>query len=79
MYQQIYEQMEDAGVAVKMAFSKWNNKKGEVTREEDSFGCMVTRKLTHPAICIVMDKVGLIQVKRVMETMVVSCTFVVKI
>ena len=58
MYEQVYDEMVDAGVAVKMASPAWLDINGDLVHEDDALGCMVTHDLTHPEMCIVMDEVG---------------------
>ena len=58
MYDQVYEHMVDAGLAVKLLSPKWMNKEGVEAGKEESFGCMVTHNLLYPEMCIVMDEVG---------------------
>ena len=58
MYDQVYEQMEDAGVAVKYDRARWMDKQGNDVLEENAFGYMVTHNLEYPEMCIVMDEVG---------------------
>ena len=57
MYVQVYDVMVDAGLAVKLAASQWENIEGDVVDKGNVFGCMVTHDLTHPEMCIVMDEV----------------------
>lgn len=58
MYDHVYEQMEDAGLAVKFSSPKWMNKDGIDVLKEDSFGCRVMHALKIPETCIVVDEVG---------------------
>ena len=58
MYEQIYDEMEEAGLAVKFASPKWMDKLGNEVLKENSFGCMVTHDLLFPEMCLVMDEVG---------------------
>ena len=58
MYEHIYDGIIDEGVAVKLESPIWQNRYGNIHREEDSFGCKVTHDLNHPEMCIVMDVVG---------------------
>ena len=58
MYEQVYDQMVEAGVAVKHDTPQWQNTNGDIVGEEDAVGCKVTHDLIHPEMCIVMDEVG---------------------
>ena len=58
MYNHVYIEMEDAGVAVKLKTPVWQDEDGVTCPELSAFGCKVTHTLTHPEMCFVMDKVG---------------------
>ena len=58
IYDQVYDQMEDAGLVVKFSIAKQMKKDGIEVLKEGSFGCMVTHELKIPEICIVMDEMG---------------------
>ena len=51
MYEQVYEQMEEAGDAVKYDTPQWQNANGDIVGEEDAVGCKVTHDLIHPEMC----------------------------
>ena len=58
MYDQIYEEMEEAGVARKLLIPEWQDVNGKTCDVADSVGCKVTHELTYPEMCIVMDEAG---------------------
>jgi len=59
MYNNVYESMVDAGVAVKLDAAAWFNKDGnEAPTEENSVGRQSSYKLTHPDLVLFMDEVG---------------------
>ena len=58
MYDQIYDMMVEAGVAVKKDYPEWMDAYGDIVYEDDALGCKVTHDLIRPEICIVMDEVG---------------------
>ena len=55
MYDQVYEQMEDAGAAVKLSLPRWMDRVGNDVSKEDAVGFQVTHNLKYPEMCIVMD------------------------
>ena len=58
MYDQIYDMMVEAGVAVKKDYPEWMDAYGDIVYEDDALGCKVTHDLIRPEMCIVMDEVG---------------------
>ena len=58
MYEYIYDDMIDVGVAVKLESPIWQDHYGSICTKEDSFGCKVTHDLAYPEMFIVMDEVG---------------------
>jgi hypothetical protein len=59
MYDFVYDEMVDAGVAEKLPEAVWMDKEGnEVEDEADAYGCKVTHRLIHPDHVLFMDKVG---------------------
>jgi hypothetical protein len=58
MYDDIEEELIDAGLAIKNMEYEWMNKEGEICEENDSFGMKVSIKITHPHLCFCMDEVG---------------------
>ena len=58
MYNHVYIEMEEAGVAVKLDTPVWQDEHGSPCPESSAFGCKVTHTLTHPEMCFVMDEVG---------------------
>ena len=59
MYDHIYDEMVDAGVAEKLTEPVWMDKMGNIVEnKKDSFGEMCTHVLTHPEMCFVADEVG---------------------
>ena len=58
IYDQIGEEMEDSGVATKLNEPVWMDKSGEEVDEDDFFDCKVTRMITRPDMCLVVDEVG---------------------
>ena len=58
MYDQVYEEMEDAKVAVKLNELVWQDSKGLACEPETAMGYKVTHEITHPEMCVVMDEIG---------------------
>ena len=58
MYNHVYFEIEDRGVAVKLKTPVWQDEDGVTCPKSSSFGCKVTHTLTHPEMCFVMDEVG---------------------
>ena len=58
MYSHVYEEMEDAGIAIKLVTPKWQNQDGKDCAEEDAFGCKITHYFPFPEMGFVMDEVG---------------------
>ena len=58
MYDQIYDMMVEAGVAVKKDYPEWMDAYGDIVYEDNALGCKVTHDLIRPEMCIVMDEVG---------------------
>jgi len=50
--------MEDARVTVKLNTALWQDSKGLECKPEAAMGYKVTREITHPEMCVVMDEVG---------------------
>ena len=59
MYDNVYNSMVTAGVAVKLDDPAWFDKDGkEVATEDEAFGWQSQFKLTHPELVLFMDEVG---------------------
>ena len=58
MYSHVYEEMEDAGIAIKLVTPKWQNQDGKDCTEEDVLGCKITHYFPFPEMGFVMDEVG---------------------
>ena len=58
MYDHIYDEMVEAGVATLLDEPEWQDMNGVRCLESDALGCKVTHHLTHPEMCVVMDEVG---------------------
>jgi hypothetical protein len=58
MYEDIEEELVQAGLAVKLDPPIWMDEKGSHVEEEKSVGMKVKTKLLRPEMCIVMDEVG---------------------
>ena len=58
MYEHTYEEMVSAGVAECLTEPLWVDENGNECEEEDSCGCQVKYRLTHPDRCFVGDEVG---------------------
>ena len=59
MYQLVYEAMEHAGVATKLAEPEWQNKMGEtVNSQAEACGEKVAYKITHADHILYVDEVG---------------------
>ena len=48
MCEQVYEQMVEAGGAVKHDTPQWQNSNGDIVGVEDAVGCKVTHDLINP-------------------------------
>ena len=58
MYDLVYEEMKDDGIAVRLENPEWQDYNGNVCDAKNVTGCRITHDLTHTGICIVMDEVG---------------------
>ncbi len=58
MYDIMYDEMVDTGVAEKLDTSMFMNQKGEIVEEFNGFGRKVDTKLTHPEYCLFADETG---------------------
>ena len=58
MYDQIGEEVNDAGVAETLDAPVWMDKTGKLTDENDVFSCKVDHKITRLGLCLVVDEVG---------------------
>jgi hypothetical protein len=60
MYDDIEEEMIDAGISTKLDEPVWMNEEAVVVveREVDGYGLKVTSTIDHPEMCIVCDEVG---------------------
>jgi hypothetical protein len=58
MYDDIEDDMVDAGVAIRLDEPVWMDKEGNRVEEKNSVGFKVRSKLTRPDMCVVMDEVG---------------------
>ena len=58
MYLKIVEEMEDAGVSVRLKEQVWMDREGNVVEEGSAFGCKVTHRINHPKTAIFFDKTG---------------------
>ena len=55
MYNCFSNEMVYANVAELLPEPVWMNKEGDVIKEEESFGCKVTHKISHPDMILCMD------------------------
>ena len=58
MYDQVGDELVDAGVARKLETAVWMDKSGVECAEKDVYGCKVTIDITDPDWVLVMDEVG---------------------
>ncbi len=58
MYNDVEEELVNAGLAVSLENPTWMDTKGNVVEEKKAVGMKVSTKLLHPEMCIVMDEVG---------------------
>ena len=58
MYDAIYDDMVDAGVAEKMSDPAYMNAKGEVVDKDKAVGRKCTHRLIYPNYCLVADETG---------------------
>ena len=58
MYNEVYKEMVNAGVAVELDQPVWMDKDGNEVTESDAFGRKCTHKIIHPEMCLVVDEVG---------------------
>ena len=58
MYKHIMSKMVQTGVAIKLDGPVWVDRLGNLSSEDDAFGCKVLYKLTRPDTCLCGDKVG---------------------
>ena len=58
MYDEVYNGMVEAGVAVKLDEPMWVDKEGVETTKDNSFGRKVTHQLIHPDYVLFVDEVG---------------------
>jgi hypothetical protein len=58
MYDQVYDRMEYAGVAVRLEEPIWVDKNQQPASEENAFGRKVTHLLTRPDMVVFVDEVG---------------------
>jgi hypothetical protein len=58
MYDEVYDAMVLAGVAIKLDAPIWVNQQGFETDEADAFGRKVTHMLMHPEYMLFVDEVG---------------------
>jgi hypothetical protein len=58
MYDQVGEELVNAGVARKLETAVWMDKCGVECAEKDAYGCKVTIDITEPDWVLVMDEVG---------------------
>jgi hypothetical protein len=58
MYDSIQTYLIDSNVATKLDVPVWMDRDGNVTTEDDAFGCKVTIKITRPDMILVGDEVG---------------------
>ena len=58
MYQQVGEELVDAGLADHMDESVWMDAHGSIVEESDTYGCKVNVNIIDPDWVLVMDEVG---------------------
>lgn len=58
MYDQIGEELVDAGLATEREVAAWMDIHGKVVHETDAFGCKVTHDIEEPDWVLLMDEVG---------------------
>jgi hypothetical protein len=58
MYDDVEEELVNAGLAVSLENPTWMDAKGNEVEEKKAVGMKVSTKLTRPEMCIVMDEVG---------------------
>ena len=58
MYDEVYEAMQKAGVAIRLAEPIWVDKEQQETDQENAFGQKATHLLTRPDFVIFVDEVG---------------------
>jgi len=58
MYDEVYDAMEECGVALKLQHPVFQDEKGNICDERSSFGLKITHDIIHPEMCLVVDEVG---------------------
>ena len=58
MYQQVGEELADAGVADHTDEAAWIYNQGSIVEESDAYGCKVNLNITYPYWVLVMDEIG---------------------
>ena len=58
MYTNVYSEMVNAGVAIKLDTPVWMDAKGNEVPKEYGFGQLCTHQIIHPEMCVVADEVG---------------------
>ena len=59
MYECVYKELVEAGIAKVLDTPRWINEKGEtVEKEEEAFGCQVEVEVTHPNYFLMADETG---------------------
>ena len=58
MYDEVYDAMEECGVALKLDHPVFQDEKGSICDERSSFGLKITHNTIHPEMYRVVDEVG---------------------
>jgi hypothetical protein len=58
MYNEMYNSLVTAGLAIKHDEPVWRNAAGDIVPEEDALGCKSTFELIHPEWLVFMNEVG---------------------
>jgi hypothetical protein len=58
MYDEVYNGMVEAGVAVKLVEPMWEDREGREMTKENAFGKKATHQLMHPVYVLFVDEVG---------------------
>ena len=58
MYDEVYDAMEECGVALKLDHPVFQDEKGSICDERSSFGLKITHNTIHPEMYLVVDEVG---------------------
>ena len=58
MYDHIYDEMVDVGLGCIYNYPRWQDREKDNCDKDTAFGYKATHNLTHPEMCVVVDKVG---------------------